>query len=187
MATDAGSAVSPRSAGPGSGPWPHGRTFIVRRRRQPPVGCRRLPHRGVLFGRLTGEAPAPPASFPYPAASEADRKFLADVAAKALASKDAGVDRDSRPASLRSDSSNLDQGLWTSESDGGSPADRGNSLTPTSRGGQRPLPRPPSSPYPAAWRFARRPLILPITSATCASTTSPAIVNRRSAAPPAAS
>jgi hypothetical protein len=48
----------------------------------------------VLVGRLTGESPATLASFPYPAASKADRKFLADAATKALASSDAGVDKD---------------------------------------------------------------------------------------------
>lgn len=38
----------------------------------------------VLFGQLTDESPTPLASFPYPQASEPDRKFLADMAAKAL-------------------------------------------------------------------------------------------------------
>src|SRR5262249_37035026 len=35
----------------------------------------------VLFGQLTDESPADLASFPYPEASEADRRFLADAAA----------------------------------------------------------------------------------------------------------
>ncbi len=38
-----------------------------------------------LFGKLTGESPAPLAAFPYPAVSDADRAFLAASAAKALA------------------------------------------------------------------------------------------------------
>jgi hypothetical protein len=45
----------------------------------------------VLCGRLTGESPETLAAFPYPAVSEADRKFLADAAARALAAAvDAG-------------------------------------------------------------------------------------------------
>lgn len=39
----------------------------------------------VLAGHLTGESPASLAAFPDPAASEADRKYLANTAAKALA------------------------------------------------------------------------------------------------------
>jgi hypothetical protein len=46
----------------------------------------------VLFERLTGENPAPLAAFPYAAANEADRKFLADAAAKALDHLPAGND-----------------------------------------------------------------------------------------------
>jgi hypothetical protein len=39
----------------------------------------------VLTARLTGESPAALAAFPYPAATEADRKLLADAAAEAVA------------------------------------------------------------------------------------------------------
>jgi hypothetical protein len=39
----------------------------------------------VLYGRLTGDSPAGLADFPYPAAGEADRRYLADVAARSLA------------------------------------------------------------------------------------------------------
>lgn len=39
----------------------------------------------VLFGRLTGENPAALAAYPYLAANEADRTFLAGIAAEALA------------------------------------------------------------------------------------------------------
>src|SRR5262245_6673566 len=39
----------------------------------------------VLFGRLTGESPATLAAFPYTGASDDDRRFIADVAAKAIA------------------------------------------------------------------------------------------------------
>jgi hypothetical protein len=46
----------------------------------------------VLFAELTGESPAPLASFVYPEASESDRKFLADAAATALAPGAAGGD-----------------------------------------------------------------------------------------------
>jgi hypothetical protein len=38
----------------------------------------------VLYGRLTGESPAPLADFDYPIVEKSDRKLLADVAAKAL-------------------------------------------------------------------------------------------------------
>lgn len=38
-----------------------------------------------LVARLTGESPAPLAAFPYPPVDETDRKFLADVAARAAA------------------------------------------------------------------------------------------------------
>jgi hypothetical protein len=38
-----------------------------------------------LCGKLTGESPAPLAAFPYPALADADRTFLADAAAKAVA------------------------------------------------------------------------------------------------------
>lgn len=38
-----------------------------------------------LFGRLTGESPAPLAAFPFAQASANERKFLAETAAKALA------------------------------------------------------------------------------------------------------
>ncbi len=41
----------------------------------------------VLFGHLTGESPAPLASFEYGEMNEADRKFLADMAAKVLAER----------------------------------------------------------------------------------------------------
>lgn len=41
----------------------------------------------VLTSRLTGESPAGLATFAYPAAAEADRRYLADVAVKALAEK----------------------------------------------------------------------------------------------------
>lgn len=43
----------------------------------------------VLCGRITGESPAPLAGFPYPHVNEADRKFLAETAAKAIAQHDA--------------------------------------------------------------------------------------------------
>jgi hypothetical protein len=43
----------------------------------------------VLAGRLTGESPARLATFEYAGASAADRKFLADIAAKALAAEKA--------------------------------------------------------------------------------------------------
>jgi hypothetical protein len=46
----------------------------------------------VLFGALTDESPAALASFPYPAASEADRRLLADAAARARAPGAAGRD-----------------------------------------------------------------------------------------------
>lgn len=39
----------------------------------------------VLYGRLTGDSLAELASFPYPAAGEADRRYLAGVAARAIA------------------------------------------------------------------------------------------------------
>lgn len=39
----------------------------------------------VLFGHLTGESPAGLATFDYPAVNEADRRFLAEMAAKAIA------------------------------------------------------------------------------------------------------
>jgi len=38
-----------------------------------------------LFARLTGESPAALASFPYPEVGDADRKFLADAAAREVA------------------------------------------------------------------------------------------------------
>ena len=41
----------------------------------------------VLFGQLTGESPTTLASLPYKAVGEADRKFLAEVASKALVQK----------------------------------------------------------------------------------------------------
>ena len=41
----------------------------------------------VLFGHITGESPASLASFPYMEMDEKDRKFLADVAAKAIADR----------------------------------------------------------------------------------------------------
>jgi hypothetical protein len=44
----------------------------------------------VLVGRLTGETPAALAAFPYPGASEADRKYLADSADRALAADGGG-------------------------------------------------------------------------------------------------
>ena len=44
----------------------------------------------VLFGRITGESPEPLAAFPYDGVNDADRKFLAAAAAKALARKAAG-------------------------------------------------------------------------------------------------
>jgi hypothetical protein len=44
----------------------------------------------VLYARLTGDSPAGLGDFPYPAATDADRKFLADVAARAIAAEDAG-------------------------------------------------------------------------------------------------
>jgi len=47
----------------------------------------------VLFGQLTGESPAALASFPDPGVSDADRKFLADAAIKALAQWAGGVNR----------------------------------------------------------------------------------------------
>jgi hypothetical protein len=45
----------------------------------------------VLYGQLTGDSPAPLADYPYPAATEADRKFLADVAARTLATEPAAA------------------------------------------------------------------------------------------------
>jgi hypothetical protein len=39
----------------------------------------------VFFARLTGESPAALAAFPYPAVNDEDRRFLADVAARATA------------------------------------------------------------------------------------------------------
>jgi hypothetical protein len=39
----------------------------------------------VIAGKLTGESPAPLAGYPYRGANEADRKYLAGIAAKALA------------------------------------------------------------------------------------------------------
>ncbi len=41
----------------------------------------------VLVGRLLNESPAPLAAFPYPDMSDADRKFLAEKAAKSLETK----------------------------------------------------------------------------------------------------
>lgn len=41
----------------------------------------------VLAGKLIDEDPAPFATYPYPAAAEADRRFLAAAAAQALAAK----------------------------------------------------------------------------------------------------
>ena len=41
----------------------------------------------VLVGRITGESPAPLADYPYPAAEEKDREFLAGMAAKVTAEK----------------------------------------------------------------------------------------------------
>jgi hypothetical protein len=38
----------------------------------------------VLFGQMTDESPAALASFPYPGADEVDRRFLAEIAAKAI-------------------------------------------------------------------------------------------------------
>ncbi len=38
----------------------------------------------VFAARLTGDSPAPLAAFPYPAVSEADRRFLAEVAARSI-------------------------------------------------------------------------------------------------------
>lgn len=38
----------------------------------------------MLFGRLTGESPAALAEYPYPDATAAERRFLADIAARAL-------------------------------------------------------------------------------------------------------
>jgi hypothetical protein len=48
---------------------------------QSPVGA--FLTAAFLYARLTGESPAPLASFPYPHVNEADRKFLADTAARA--------------------------------------------------------------------------------------------------------
>ena len=47
----------------------------------------------VLAGRLTGESPARLADFPYPAVNEADRKYLAEAAARALAPAPTGADK----------------------------------------------------------------------------------------------
>lgn len=44
----------------------------------------------VLYGRITGESPAPLAAYPYPAATEAERQFLAEIAERALAEKEPG-------------------------------------------------------------------------------------------------
>lgn len=41
----------------------------------------------VLAGRITGDSPAALADYPYPHASAADRKFLAEMAAKSLATE----------------------------------------------------------------------------------------------------
>ena len=42
----------------------------------------------VLYGRLTGDSPGGLAGVPYASAGEADRRYLADAAARAVAAED---------------------------------------------------------------------------------------------------